>query len=380
MTSVSALPPALPRSRQRSASPGDGGDAFATMLAGIAGITAAPTSGSAPKGTAATGVPADVPSVGGPTTGVPATGPLGAGGLPGGAVGPGVVQPGVIEVGVVQPGVPQPGVSEPGAVQPGVIEPSVIEAGVVQAEAAEVGPALPPGAPVIEDAATAPPAAPTTTEVPVPGADTAAASTTAQAADPDTQDAGNQAGAQPEAPPFEAVDTAQPQVVDVRPLGTDQAVGALGEQRRTDTVAPVTAPAPAAPPPPAAQVVQLLAPLLEGPDGAHSISLQLHPEELGAVQVDVALLRGEITLALHARDLGAQDALRAALPMLRAELEASGLVATSVSVDGGRTDQQPGERPAHHGGSLPGGTGDGAPAGPPVLTTSNPDAALDVRM
>jgi len=406
MTSVGALPPALPRSRQSAAATAEGGEAFAAMLAGFGAVTAAPTASSPP--------PQGPAVASGPLAGVSATGPLGAGiVLAGVTVGPAIAQ---VQAAPVQAGVIEPGLAEVAAVEVGpaptpVQPPSIAAGGLVTSPAGlsrdPRSPVPATAATVIEiPSATPAPAAVTATAPPVPAAapavvppldpaaQAAADTTTAPATAPavelsDDQQAGDQAGAEPEpaAPPLDAVRTDQPQLTDVRLLGTDQAVGALGEQRRTDTVAPVVAPAPAAPPPPpAVQVVQLLTPLLEGPDGAHTMSLQLHPEELGAVQVDVALLRGEITLALHARDVAAQDALRAALPMLRAELEASGLTATSLSVDGGRADQQPGERPDRpdhpgpHGGSLPGGSGDGAPAGSPVPTTSSPDAALDVRM
>ena len=137
---------------------------------------------------------------------------------------------------------------------------------------------------------------------------------------------------------------------------------------------------PAPPPPPAAQVAQLLGPVLEGPDGAYTLSLQLYPEELGAVQVEVLLRGGEIRLALHAGDPAAQSALRAAVPDLRADLLSGGLTATSVSVDGGRSESAPQERsprrsPSHlsHGG--------GATAVPAARTaTTSSDAALDLRM
>jgi flagellar hook-length control protein FliK len=136
-------------------------------------------------------------------------------------------------------------------------------------------------------------------------------------------------------------------------------------------------------------VVQLLAPVLEGPDGAYSLSLQLYPEELGAVQVEVLLRGGEIRLALHAADEAAQAALRSALPDLRADLHAGGLTATSLTVDDGRpgsssdrsTERSP-DRRSDGQGDQPGRRSHpyrGAePA--PRPSPSHADAALDLRM
>ena len=152
---------------------------------------------------------------------------------------------------------------------------------------------------------------------------------------------------------------------------------------------PAAPPAAAPPPPPAAQVVQLLAPVLAGPDGSYSLSLQLYPEELGAVQVEVLLRGGEIRLALHAPDEAAQAALRAALPDLKADLQAGGLSATSLSVDDGRRGSS-GDRPADRDpdrrsdgqGDAPGRRAHpyrGAEPGPRP-SPSHADAALDLRM
>jgi flagellar hook-length control protein FliK len=155
------------------------------------------------------------------------------------------------------------------------------------------------------------------------------------------------------------------------------------ELRRTDAPSTVPATAPAAPPTPAApsaQLVQHLGPLLEGPDGSYALSLQLYPEELGAVRVDVALRAGEISLALHAGDDRAQEALRAALPDLRAALEDAGLTATAMSVDGGQSEQSPQDERLAHQPRRTGSGPAGAPDTTPVLQSSDPDAALDLRM
>ncbi len=189
-------------------------------------------------------------------------------------------------------------------------------------------------------------------------------------------------------------DTAQP---DTAPGGTASATSAAAgvtgapaaDLRPSLPAAPAAA---APPPPPAAQVVQLLAPVLAGPDGTYSLSLQLYPEELGAVQVDVLLRGGEIRLALHAPDDAAQAALRSALPDLRADLLAGGLSATSLSVDDGRSGSAS-DRSDRWAERRPDGqsSGHGDPSGrrPHPYRNADPgvrqppshtDAALDLRM
>ena len=169
--------------------------------------------------------------------------------------------------------------------------------------------------------------------------------------------------------------------------GLEQALTAAPTSDLRLAAAPAPAPAPAPVPlPPHAQVAHLLGPVLEGPDGAYSLSLQLYPEELGAVQVEVLLRGSELRLALHAVDPAAQSALKAALPDLRADLQSTGLTATSVSVDGGRSDQSgsqqaPSDRaPRSHVPTLPTGSGAGSPIPSVRPAPSQTDAALDLRM
>jgi hypothetical protein len=169
--------------------------------------------------------------------------------------------------------------------------------------------------------------------------------------------------------------------------GLEQTLAAAPTSDPRAAAVPMAA-APAAPPalPPHAQVAHLLGPVLEGPDGAYSLSLQLYPEELGAVQVDVLLHGSELRLALHAVDPAAQSALKAALPDLRADLQSTGLTATSVSVDGGRSgqpgsDQAPSDRsPRSPALPLSSGSGAGSPTPSVRPAPSSSDAALDLRM
>ena len=145
--------------------------------------------------------------------------------------------------------------------------------------------------------------------------------------------------------------------------------------------APTAAPtAPALPPPPpAAQVALALAPVLAGPDGSYSMSLELYPEELGSVSVEVSVRGGAISLALQATGEEALLALRTALPELTAQLESTGLTATDVSV-GERDGRQRPDDPHGRTGTRPGDGGTALPADEPPTVSPGSTSSLDVRI
>src|SRR5207244_2708565 len=92
------------------------------------------------------------------------------------------------------------------------------------------------------------------------------------------------------------------------------------------TVAAPSGPATPAPPePPAAQIVRVVTPLRHSADGSYRLAVELHPAELGRVNLDIELRQGSVHLRIDAESEQARDALRAALPDLRRELEAGGL-------------------------------------------------------
>lgn len=132
--------------------------------------------------------------------------------------------------------------------------------------------------------------------------------------------------------------------------------------------------------PPSTQVVAGLAPVLDGPDGAYTMSLQLYPEELGSVQVEISLRNGEISLAMLAVDVDAVEVLRAALPDLRTELESTGLTSTGVSVDLGRGDETPHRKQDAGAGTRTGDARSETAADEPATSLSGSDATLDVRI
>ena len=155
------------------------------------------------------------------------------------------------------------------------------------------------------------------------------------------------------------------------------------------TSEPTTAPVQ---PPVQAQVLAAVSPLLRGPDGSHRLTLQLAPEHLGRVRVEVTVSGGEVALHLVAADAGTRETLRHGLADLRAQLEQSGLRTTEVDVrlgspdhggsggaDLARSDREPSPRGGH--GAAPGRANHGDPrTGAPVPRPATPDVLLDVRM
>lgn len=154
---------------------------------------------------------------------------------------------------------------------------------------------------------------------------------------------------------------------------------------RVQDVAPtsqVEVPSPVRQTPPFEQVAVAVTPLLQREDGSYHVSLRLHPEELGAVHVEVELRNGEVHLSMRADNEAGRETLRASLSSLRSELEAAGVRAGALDVgDGlaGRTpDRQDQGRRDDRSSFTPGIDAVVAPA--PETVTSGADGAVDVRM
>ena len=150
----------------------------------------------------------------------------------------------------------------------------------------------------------------------------------------------------------------------------------------TAPVAPSGAPAQFSLPAPVhQQVFTAVSPLLRADDGSYGVRLQLHPRELGAVQVIVDVRHGEISIQMHSADAAARDALRGGLSDLRQQLEGQGLSAGSMEVGSGgahaRQTDTPWSRPGTPEGRSRGGQ-------PPDRNVAAPAAAsstsLDLRM
>jgi flagellar hook-length control protein FliK len=80
------------------------------------------------------------------------------------------------------------------------------------------------------------------------------------------------------------------------------------------------------------QVVDVLRPLRQFSDGTHRMSIQLSPEELGKVNIELAVSKGTLSLHVVADNAAARDAISSSLSMLRAEIEASGVRTGSFGV------------------------------------------------
>jgi flagellar hook-length control protein FliK len=106
----------------------------------------------------------------------------------------------------------------------------------------------------------------------------------------------------------------------------------------TATSASNTSAAPSTSTTPTAVYQQLAGPVLEmraHGDGLHRVSLELHPAELGTVNVEVRLHSGEMSIAITSGSDATRDTIRAALPQLHKELASAGLGGVAVSVDSG---------------------------------------------
>ncbi|WP_440902009.1 flagellar hook-length control protein FliK, partial [Actinosynnema sp.] len=119
--------------------------------------------------------------------------------------------------------------------------------------------------------------------------------------------------------------------------------------------APAPAQAPAAPQPvpqlpPSSQLAAALAPL-RGRNGVHELTVHLHPLDLGPIAVTAQVNGDQIQLTLSGATETGRDALRAALPDLRREMERAGFGATSFTggQDGGGQQRGSWQSPAERG-------------------------------
>lgn len=187
-------------------------------------------------------------------------------------------------------------------------------------------------------------------------------STSAGPADPSTAERGIDPAATPsdgDAPSMAPV-TAESPLVPTTTAGTPAATGpdpaAAVTATPAATVAAPTTPAagaeattapaaPAAPAPfdpaeasPATQVAEALRDVRRLSDGTHRLSLQLHPEDLGAVQLEIALREGRLHLRAVAQTEAGRSALQSSIPELRSELLDAGVDAGSLEVGGETAD------------------------------------------
>jgi flagellar hook-length control protein FliK len=110
---------------------------------------------------------------------------------------------------------------------------------------------------------------------------------------------------------------------------------------RTEAARPADAPASAQVTPPAVpeQIVSAVVPLHGRGDGRHEVTLELRPEDLGPIRVEVSVEQQTVHLTLHAAEPATGRLLSSALAELRTALADAGLRAgqLAVSPDSGST-------------------------------------------
>ncbi|HEY7135159.1 MAG TPA: flagellar hook-length control protein FliK [Acidimicrobiia bacterium] len=132
----------------------------------------------------------------------------------------------------------------------------------------------------------------------------------------------------------------------------------------------------------------MVAPLRTQPDGSYRLTVDLHPAELGRVQLEVHVEHGVVNVHLQADHASTSALLREGLQDLRNRLQAAGVRAGGVVVDHGDSSAARGDggldrEAGRDGGAERAGAADGAtatvdPSAP--TSTQSPDALVDVRL
>jgi flagellar hook-length control protein FliK len=132
------------------------------------------------------------------------------------------------------------------------------------------------------------------------------------------------------------------------------------------------------------QIAMQIAPLRLDADGVHRLTINLHPVDLGQVQVIAEIRNGEISVQLSGSTDAGNDALRDALSDLRRELTDSGF--TNCSLDLRQGPGQQGEARPQFGAAENGRSGGGsssasvpAPPEPVAVTTADGNGRLDTK-
>ncbi|WP_344820618.1 flagellar hook-length control protein FliK, partial [Actinoplanes cyaneus] len=290
------------------------------------------------------------------------------------------------------PGTPAAGAAtgQTGPVQPGAAPTgTAATATVVTATRARPAPASPARATTETPEAQTTVAAPTDAAAqPVPAADAPA-----PGADQPGDGSGQQAGADSSRTPENVPDAAAapPTVPTAIPAAQPTADGGLPPGVAVPGVTGPQAAAPAAPAapvteaganstpvptgPPAEQIAMRIAPLRLDADGVHRLTVNLHPVDLGPVQVVAEIRNGDITVQLTGGTEAGTDALRQGLDDLRRELQESGFGNCSLDLRQGSGQQDQARQPfgaaggGRRGGGDNAGREDGLPAEPAPVTT-----------
>lgn len=98
------------------------------------------------------------------------------------------------------------------------------------------------------------------------------------------------------------------------------------------TVGSVATPPPAPPAPVTQQLVSVIAPFRRQTDGSYQLAIELHPRELGRVEIELAVRNGVITLHMRAEHGATNALLRDMLGELARDLELAGIRTDSLTV------------------------------------------------
>ncbi|HET6810694.1 MAG TPA: flagellar hook-length control protein FliK [Acidimicrobiales bacterium] len=137
------------------------------------------------------------------------------------------------------------------------------------------------------------------------------------------------------------------------------------------------------------QVVQVVAPLRAGPDGAYSLTLRLEPQGLGQVVAHVEVAGGQVSVHLTAETAEGHSALSAGMDQLAQSLSRPGSPASvhlrSWAGGGGAPGQGGGgpapDHQARRSFVAPGSGIDGSPDPDPTpLRPLDPDRLVDVQL
>ena len=148
---------------------------------------------------------------------------------------------------------------------------------------------------------------------------------------------------------------------------------------RSEALIPAEAPAatPVVMPAVPEQIVSAVVPLHGRGDGRHEVTLELRPDHLGTIRVEVSVEHQTVHLTLHAAEPGTSRLLAAALPDLRTALADAGLTPGHLGVGpdaGSGTGQW--RKPSGTGGSERGGSS-AARRGDP--TSDDPEPVRSLR-
>jgi len=171
-----------------------------------------------------------------------------------------------------------------------------------------------------------------TDAAPAPASD---ATVTAGASDPvaalrSVEESGGSESSGPSGPSASA--RRSPNLGPITPTTTPPAVGSAPVRPAEAVAAPAHAAPAATPAAVADQIVSAVVSLHGRGDGRHVVTLELRPEELGSIRVEMSVEHQTVHLTLHAAEPATGRLLAAALPDLRSALADAGLTAGHLGV------------------------------------------------